>query len=199
MSLTPRPVRGVGVRGCPENDDVEFVLGALVVGAIALARELFVDRARWKREQEGYNRVTRGAQRLIADELDTARNHMALMLKHKRWPMPTAAERADFLSAKEWVRHKDRLAEALTDENTWIALAAFYYSLGQLRTRVMGEGQGGQSIRPVEVDRMQLMHDQATALQTVLGEDAPLPDDWQEEMRALREAGRLPLVIEDEN
>jgi len=55
-----------------QMEAVAFVLGALVVGGISLAQQWLVDLRRWKREDVAYDRVTRAAWRLVADELDTA-------------------------------------------------------------------------------------------------------------------------------
>jgi hypothetical protein len=95
-----------------------FVLGAVVVGGIALARELFVDRKRWRREREAYDRMTRAARRLVANEIDTARSHLAVMLDRNEWPPGPFVGRAEFLPTTEWERNKSRLAEAVDDDNT---------------------------------------------------------------------------------
>lgn len=167
-----------------------LALGVLLAGAVALARELIVDRQRSKREQAAYDRVTRAARRLVADELDTDRGHLAMMLRRGIWPVPDFVERANFLPMGEWERRKDRLAEAVDDENTWLVVSAFHYSLGQLRARALG-AQPGSSLADKERASLQSMHDQAMVLERVLSENAPLPDDWRDQLAVMREAGRL--------
>lgn len=174
-----------------------FALGAVVVGVVALVRELLVDRERWRREQAAYDRVTSAARRLVADELDTVRNHLALMIRRGMWPVPNFVESANFLPTVEWERRKDRLAEAVSDENTWVVLASFEYSLAQLRARALGE-QAGKQLQPIERERLQTMHDQATVLYGVLAGDIPLPEDWQKQLAAVRAAGKLPLVVDED-
>jgi hypothetical protein len=180
---------------------MEFLLGAFAVGLITLAREWLVERKRWARDDEryrqvttreddGYRRTTRAARRLVADELDSAQNHIGMILRFDAWPVPEVAERANFLSSAEWHTHKQRLAEALDDDSTWEALAGFFYSLDQLRLMVINYADDPL----VERDRVRLrgMHDQAMTLQGILTGDEPLPDDWQAQVKALREAGHLP-------
>jgi hypothetical protein len=179
------------------DDAVAFVLGALLVGLIALGRELLVDRRRWKREEAAYGRVTRAARRLVADELDTVANHLALMLRRDMWPVSEVMERARFLPNAEWERRKERLAEAVNDENTWVVLASFQYTLGQLRARALGE-PGAKRLEPTERERVQTMYDQAKVLHGVLADDIPLPDDWEEQLAAVRQAGKFPMVAKND-
>jgi hypothetical protein len=174
---------------------VAYVLGALTVGGIALARELFVDRQRWQREEAADQRVTRAARRLVADELDTIGNHLALMIRKGMWPVPAFVNDAHFFPVAEWEQRKQRLAEAVPDENTWVVLAAFQYSLRQLRARALHE-DGGKPLNQAEQAHLQTMHDQARVLHGVLGEDIPLPDDWRDQLAAVRAAGKLPLVVD---
>src|SRR5687768_9469680 len=109
---------------------MDFLWGALAVGLITLAREWLLERKRWARdddrnrqvaarEDEGGRRSTRVARRLVADELDSNQNHIGMMLRHDAWPVPDVAERAGFLPSVEWDSHKQRLAEALDDDNFW--------------------------------------------------------------------------------
>lgn len=170
-----------------------FVLGAAVVGGIALVRELFVDRRRWQCEQRAYDRITRAARRLVADELDTARNDMELMLKKNAWPVAAFVDQASFLPAREWERNKSRLAEAVDDENTWVVVAAFYYSLTTLRVSARAP-HSGDALNEKERGLIRSMQDQATVLQAVLAEGVPLPDNWREQYEAVRAAGKLPVV-----
>lgn len=169
---------------------VYLAFGVLLGGAVALASELILDRRRSRREDVAYDRVTRAARRLVANELDTNRGHLELMLKRGMWPVPDFVERARFLPTAEWEERKGRLAEALDDENTWIVVAAFYYSVGQLRARALGEKQGSP-LADKERESLQSMHDQAMVLGRVLSENAPLPDNWRDHLDAMREAGRL--------
>lgn len=172
---------------------MDFVFGALAVGVIALARELLVDRTRWKREQRAYDRVTRAARRLIADELDTNQHHLALMLAKGVWPVSEFVERATLLPATEWDLHKSRLAEAVDDEHTWIVLAAFYYSLRQLRARALS-AEAGLALTAREREQLESMRNQAIVLEAILSEGATLPANWREQLAAIREAGAVPAV-----
>jgi hypothetical protein len=180
---------------------VEFLLGALAVGAITLVREWLIESKRWARDDErfrqvteredsSYRRTTRAARRLVADELDSNQNHLGMMLRHDAWPVPDVAERANFMPSAEWHAHKQRLAEALDDDDTWEALAAFYYSLDQLRLYVIDYAD--ESLTERDRDRLRLMHDQAMTYRGVLVGDLPLPEDWHAQVEALRAAGHLP-------
>lgn len=180
----------MALRDKSKNQAVEFVLGALAVGVITLAREWFLERKRWARDDESYRRATRVARRLVADELDSAQNHVGMILRHDEWPVADVAERANFLPSSEWHKHKERLAEALDDDRTWAALAGFYYSLDHLRLLIIDYPE-----KPLTDDdrkRLRRMHDQAMALHGVLLGEAMLPEDWQSQLEALRESGKLP-------
>lgn len=184
-----------------DNRVVDFLLGALAVGVITLAREWLIERKRWQRDDKRYDdvtarddaayaRATRVARRLVADELDSDQNHIGMMLRKDAWPVADVAERSGFLPSAEWHTHKQRLAEALDDDTAWAGLAAFYYSLDQLRLYVIDYAD--ERLTERDRTRLRLMHDQAMVLGGVLLGDAVMPDDWQAEVEALRKAGHLP-------
>jgi hypothetical protein len=155
-----------------------YVALGLVGGqAVQLIRELVLERRRerqaslrdqraWQREDALYDRDSRRARLLVADELDTIENHVGMLIRHEVWPNPLKTETMEFLPVEEWAAHKSQLAADLPDVS-WYALAGLYYSTGQLRRRIKVETGGGR-LSDEELESAKTMEMQAKLLHGLL-------------------------------
>src|SRR4051812_32186375 len=106
------------------RDALLVVAGFAAAEALRLIRELALERGREgkvleaearqdAREDAFYRRETRAARRLIADELDTVANHLAMMLRKNVWPESAFLGKAYFLPTNSWEQHRVALAQAM--------------------------------------------------------------------------------------
>lgn len=146
--------------------------------AEALSEGLDRERREVKREEALRVREAQSSRRLVADELDSTYNHMNMMTRHRRWPVPDVMVRADFLTSAEWERNKESLAQVMDDQAEFLDLASFYYSVRQVRSRALGRDQTESPLLEGEDEvRLERMKQHAQALRwVVLGNHRLLVD-----------------------
>lgn len=128
---------------------------------------LDAERRRIEREDALWNREVQGARRVVADELDTLYNHLGMMLRKNQWPDEAMVGRGNFLSLRRWHEHMGTLASAFDDQQQFMNLAGFIYSVEQLRARV-GTQHAGTPIATEERTSLARMQNDAHALYWVV-------------------------------